>query len=576
MSEINATGNKSVEVRTERVDDIPLLLAQMEKLGIAEVLDSHIKAHGLRQGLSVGQVVMIWLSYILSQGDHRKSYLEGWVAERLETLSSCLETTLKGSDVNDDRLTDVLHDLSDDEQWAACEQALNARSVRIYRLQAETVRLDSTTVSSYGCMDENGLLQFGHSKVHRPDLPQVKVATSTLDPLGMPLATLVVSGEKADDPLYGPLIEQVQASFGAGGLLYVGDSKMGALATRAKLAGSGDYYLCPLSKVHISDEQLTEYLELDEAAERIKVVRPNTAAEAEVVAEGFELEVQQRVEGLAWTERRLLVRSLAQAEAEANRLEARLAQAQQAVAELSVARRGKARPKSHSELEAKVSKLLERHGVKGLLHVEIEEKQEERRVGAYRGQPARTETRFSFTLHRQLDETALAALKARLGWRVLVTNQSAEQLPFERAVSVYRHAYLHEHGYSRLKGQPLSLTPMYLQLDEQIKGLIRLLSIALRVLTLLEFVVRRELARRGEQLSGLYAGNLKRKTARPSAELLLYAFREITLSIIQLAGEVIYHLRELSQLQQAILQLLGLDEAIYTRLTGHSQKLDGV
>lgn len=141
----------------------------------------------------------------------------------------------------------------------------------------------------------------------------------------------------------------------------------------------------------------------------------------------------------------------------------------------------------------------------------------------------------------------------------------------------FHHApNFHEHSYSRLKGQPLSLTPMYLQLDEQIKGLIRLLSIALRVLNLIEFVVRRELAQRGEELSGLYAGNPKRRTARPSAELLLYAFREITLSIIQLAGQVIYHLTELSQLQRAILQLLGVDETIYTSLAGHSWKLNGV
>nr|WP_238361229.1 hypothetical protein [Iningainema tapete] len=48
--------------------------------------------------------------------------------------------------------------------------------------------------------------------------------------------------------------------------------------------------------------------------------------------------------------------------------------------------------------------------------------------------------------------------------------------------------------------------------------MIRLLSIGLRVLTLLEFQVRSSLKENQEKLSGLYTGNPKRSTARPTAE----------------------------------------------------------
>jgi transposase len=58
---------------------------------------------------------------------------------------------------------------------------------------------------------------------------------------------------------------------------------------------------------------------------------------------------------------------------------------------------------------------------------------------------------------------------------------------------------------------------MYVQRDDHATGLMRLLSIALRVLTLVEFVVRRQLAAEGATLAGLYAGNTKRETARPTA-----------------------------------------------------------
>ncbi len=89
----------------------------------------------------------------------------------------------------------------------------------------------------------------------------------------------------------------------------------------------------------------------------------------------------------------------------------------------------------------------------------------------------------------------------------------------------YREQYIAERGFGRIKGQPLSLTPMYLQREEHATGLIRLLSIGLRVLTLIEFVVRRNLS--GLSIAGLYAGNPKRETKRPTAEAILSAFKNI-------------------------------------------------
>src|SRR2546428_10091280 len=76
---------------------------------------------------------------------------------------------------------------------------------------------------------------------------------AVLAPVGMPLATDVVSGERADDPLYMPCIERVQASVGRHGLLYVGDCKMASRETRARIAAAGDFYLCPLPQVQLAE-----------------------------------------------------------------------------------------------------------------------------------------------------------------------------------------------------------------------------------------------------------------------------------------------------------------------------------
>jgi transposase len=119
----------------------------------------------------------------------------------------------------------------------------------------------------------------------------------------------------------------------------------------------------------------------------------------------------------------------------------------------------------------------------------------------------------------------------------------------------------------RLKGRPLSLTPMDVQRDDHATGLIRFLSIALRVLTLLEFVSRRQLAAEGTELAGLYAGNPRRETARPTAERLLEAFQDITLTIVKGAQQIDQHITILSPFQQRILELLGFSSELYTRLS---------
>src|SRR3990172_4751681 len=113
-----------IEIRTERVDDIPLLLRQQQQMGIPDVLDAAIKAHGNRGGLSVGWLATGWLTYILSQADHRMYEVEPWAASRMDTLSALIPREVGIKDFTDDRLAGVLRYLADDEAWEAIETEL--------------------------------------------------------------------------------------------------------------------------------------------------------------------------------------------------------------------------------------------------------------------------------------------------------------------------------------------------------------------------------------------------------------------------------------------------------------------
>jgi hypothetical protein len=78
--------------------------------------------------------------------------------------------------------------------------------------------------------------------------------------------------------------------------------------------------------------------------------------------------------------------------------------------------------------------------------------------------------------------------------------------------------------------------------------LVRLLSLGLRVLTLLEGVARQRLAESRGKLAGLYAGNPKRATARLTSEALLEAFQEIHLTLVLIGQQVHRHITPLSEL----------------------------
>ena len=567
--------NETLTIFSERVDDIPLLLAQVARMGIQPLLDAHFPTHGNWQGLSLGWVTVLWLTHILSQADHRLNHVEPWAEKRLHTLRGCTGQALHPLDVSDDRLALVLQAWSDDAHWSPFESALTQQLVRVYALRPARVRLDSTTASGSWAVMPEGIFQFGHSKDHRPDLPQVKVMMSTLEPLGLPLATAVVPGHHADDPLYIPAVRQVQASLGQHGLLYVGDCKMAALETRAFLQAGQDFYLGPLSALQVPAERLEAYLAPIWTGEQAitPIYRHRTGGDREQIAEGDEVHepVTAVVAGArcTWTERRLVLRSLAQARAGEGALRTRLAQAQTALADLQTRRQGKPRCTELPAVREAAEAILARYRVQGLLRLHYAEHVCERPGRRYGARPATVQVTREVRVTAVVDHDAVTAAVQRLGWRVYATNHPADSLTLTQAVLAYRRAYLIERGFGRLKGQPLSLTPMYLEREEHVTGLIRLLSVGLRGLTLLEFVVRRRLAAEGGGVAGVYTGSPTRATAQPTAERLLATFQEVTWTIIHAGRDTRWHLTPLSPVQQRIVALLDFPLEVYTRLSAH-------
>lgn len=136
-------------ITTERIDDFPLLLGVMKRIGLPEIIDRHVKRHGLHQGLSWGWIATIWLAHMLSTSDHRKQPVQAWVRQAHKTIERISGMKLDELDFTDDRLTLLLRRLSKTTTWEAIEVELGHNLLQVYELKTERVRLDATTVSGY-------------------------------------------------------------------------------------------------------------------------------------------------------------------------------------------------------------------------------------------------------------------------------------------------------------------------------------------------------------------------------------------------------------------------------------------
>jgi transposase len=290
-----------------------------------------------------------------------------------------------------------------------------------------------------------------------------------------------------------------------------------------------------------------------------------------ILGEGYELPRAQHSAGstgpIDWTERVLIVRSEAFAAAARRGLRQRLATAQTALEALTPPPgRGRHQFTEVAPLQAAVHALLAQYDVEGLLTVHLTRQTQQRSVRAYGDRPARIEKQHRYIVHVQADTAAIERLEQTLGWRVYATNAPRRTLTLAQAVQAYRDEYLVEHNFTRLKGRPLSLSPLWLTRDDHAIGLVRLLTLAARVLALMEYQVRRQLAVLQQPLVGLYPGQATRATLQPTTERLLLAFKHITLVIVHMRKTIKRHLTPLSNLQKSIVKLLGYPRNLYGQL----------
>ena len=172
----------------------------------------------------------------------------------------------------------------------------------------------------------------------------------------------------------------------------------------------------------------------------------------------------------------------------------------------------------------------------------------------------------------QRHEDALAARQRRLGWRVQVTHAPVDRLSLPQAVRHSRGGGSLEREFHLVQDLPLGLSPVFVWQSEQIRGLTRLLPLALRLVTRLATQGRRGLAQTQECVAGLSEGSPTHTTERPTGTRILQAFAraQITLTHGRMGRRTFWSLTPLSPLHEQWLRHLHLPMSLYTALGLHA------
>ena len=561
---------------THRVDDIPLLIAVIKHMGLERILAELVPTHGNTRYhclLSTGAALCIWLVYLISQGDHRKWKMEEWVALHTAVLSKLWGEPVVPGDFSDDRLSTLAAYVGRAEILAAIDQAVGEQILSLVEL--DHLRLDATVFTGYHAPTAGGLMQYGQRKGGPAGCTQYKLMAAATG-AGQYVAGQFSPGHRADDPLYVPLLDQLFTQCQSPGMLFVGDCKMGSLATRRHIATHGHYYYLPVSQPALSSEtreQLVEAAVAGQLSGLAPIVR-----EEQLLGYGYEMSREVSCAGTVWTERMHIIRALSQVEAERKTLERRMATACAGLRALPPPpKQGVKAYTDAAVLAQKIAALLDPEDLHGLveytLTVEPYTTKKGPKKSPKKGAKKGTETEMAVRYVVRDVHVNAEVVRERLhraGWRVFVTTAPPERLSLEAGQVLYRQGA--GQGIERMNEilkahDTLGFHSLYVRTDEQLRGLGALMTLALRIIMHIEITIRINLAQEKRPLSDYYPQG--RTSTKPTTKTMLerITFRGVTLlETWDRAGHRHWQLSPLPVILVEMLQHLHLEPTVYTQL----------
>jgi hypothetical protein len=239
VQQILALCQSGVTKVTYQLGGMNLALSYLERIGLAAAVDRHCARAGeLSQGTVIAVLV---LNRLLAPC--ALSNVAAWVARTgLHLLLGIPDPTL----LNYDRLVDAL--LAVFPHWQAIAAEVTLQAVAAFGLKVETVHYDLTSLLFHGAYTESAWVEFGYSRDHRPDKPQLNLGLSaTADgEVVLPGASGLHPGNTTDVTTTVVAHQQLAALCQRSDILVTGDRIMQSAANMLTIARAHGRFLGPL------------------------------------------------------------------------------------------------------------------------------------------------------------------------------------------------------------------------------------------------------------------------------------------------------------------------------------------
>lgn len=256
---------------------------------------------------------------------------------------------------------------------------------------------------------------------------------------------------------------------------------------------------------------------------------------------------------LSWKERLFTYRSRAFAENEIRIFEKNICKTEESLYKLAPSPgKGKKTIIDEQQLQQSIHAIIEKNQMQGLLEVRYEKQMyKDKNIFVVIG------------VDRNVNE--IRKKKYKCDWRLMATNASQQHLSFSQAILTYRGEWRLENNFKILKRSHLGVSPLFVRKDDRLKGLCRLLSIALRLIALIQYRIRESLTVSQEVIRGLEKGKPNSMTQEPTTLSILNRFvrEQVTISIVTIGDKIHYHMTPLGDELKKILAHLKMPTSLY-------------
>jgi len=555
------------ELRSQTLGALPIVCRFLERIGLEEALRRYLPPADRRVQLPAAVAIGLLVRNLCLAREPLYGLAE-W-ALRFDPRLLGLERD-EVEFLNDDRIGRALDQLFDaDRASLLCE--LMVRVIAEFEIDTSQLHNDSTSISLHGAYAqadgrERGgkptpKATLGHSKDHRPDLKQLLLTLTVSADGAVPLAHRVLDGNTNDDSTHIETWGGLVGLVGRSDFLYVADCKLATREQMAHIHARGGRFVSVLPRSRSEDGQIREWaqgnaLEWTEAVRRPGKRKDSpddvwwTTQAPIPTSEGYRI---------VW------VRSSQKHERDAQSRQARIERGLGALGALSDRLAGpRSRLRTRVAVEQAASAALASAGAQRWIAFEVAEHTEESFRQEKRGRPG-NDTRYRklaklrFEPTFEVDHEKIAYDAHTDGCFPLVTND--RELSDAEVLAAYRYQPNLEKRHHQLKSV-LQAAPVSLKSPTRIEGLLCCEFIALLCSCLIERELRAAMAR--EEIAGLALYPEGRTSTAPTAERIFELFADATRHRLCRDRELVQIFEpKLTPLQQQVLTLLGMPEAVY-------------